>query len=105
MRVVDSDSSRAAAVDMPESKRKDSAQPRAGGYVFISPCRDEAQFARDTGSLATVYGWMKSALTCQPRYGDERFREFLHRYQSRVLRVGKKRALEEIYNRPSEFKG
>lgn len=55
------------------------------------------------GSLATVWGWMKSALTRQPRYTDAKFREFIRRYQSRVLRVGKKRALAETHGRPIGF--
>jgi poly-beta-1,6-N-acetyl-D-glucosamine synthase len=49
------------------------------------------------GSLAMLWGWIKSALQGAPRYEDAAFREFLRRYQWRALLVGKKRALEEIY--------
>jgi poly-beta-1,6-N-acetyl-D-glucosamine synthase len=48
------------------------------------------------GSLAMLWGWVKSALQGRPRYEDAKFREFLRRYQWRVLLVGKKRAIEEI---------
>jgi poly-beta-1,6-N-acetyl-D-glucosamine synthase len=49
------------------------------------------------GSLAMLWGWVKSALAGKPRYEDAEFRKFLRRYQWRVLCVGKKRAIEEIY--------
>jgi len=49
------------------------------------------------GSLAMLWGWIKSALGGKPRYEDAAFRTFLRRYQWRVLWVGKKRATEEIY--------
>jgi len=49
------------------------------------------------GSLAMLWGWVKSAIAREPRYDDPEFRKFLRRYQWRVLLVGKKRALEEIH--------
>jgi hypothetical protein len=49
------------------------------------------------GSAAMLWGWVKSALERKPRYYDPEFREFLRRYQRRVLFVGKKRAIEEIH--------
>jgi len=49
------------------------------------------------GSLAMLWGWIKSALQGKPRYEHAEFRNFLHRYQLRALRVGKKRAIEEIH--------
>jgi biofilm PGA synthesis N-glycosyltransferase PgaC len=49
------------------------------------------------GSVAMLWGWVKSALDRKPRYHDAEFREFLRRYQRRVLLVGKKRAIEEIH--------
>ena len=49
------------------------------------------------GSLAMLWGWVKSALQRKPRYEDAEFRQFLHRYQMRALVVGKKRAIEEIH--------
>jgi poly-beta-1,6-N-acetyl-D-glucosamine synthase len=48
------------------------------------------------GALAMLWGWLRSALAHQPRYGDAEFRRFLRRYQRRALLRGKKRALEEI---------
>jgi hypothetical protein len=49
------------------------------------------------GSLAMLWGWIKSALQGKPRYEDAEFRRFLRRYQWRALLAGKKRALDEIY--------
>ena len=48
------------------------------------------------GSLAMVWGWLRSALQGKPRYGDEAFRSFVRRYQWRALLVGKKRATSEF---------
>lgn len=49
------------------------------------------------GSLATLWGWIKSVLQRKPRYEDPEFRKFLRRYQMRSLVVGKKRAIDEIH--------
>lgn len=49
------------------------------------------------GSLAMLWGWLKSALLRKPRYNDLEFRRFLRRYQLRALLIGKKRAIEEIH--------
>ena len=48
------------------------------------------------GSMAMLWGWIKSALQRKPRYTDLEFRAFLRRYQWRSLLVGKKRAVEEL---------
>jgi len=48
------------------------------------------------GSLAMLWGWIKSALRREPRYGEPGFRRFLRSYQWRALRVGKKRAIAEL---------
>jgi biofilm PGA synthesis N-glycosyltransferase PgaC len=48
------------------------------------------------GSLAIMWGWIKSAAERKPRYNNLEFRRFLHRYQVRVLLVGKRRAVAEI---------
>ena len=48
------------------------------------------------GSLATLWGWLKSWLQGKPRYDDRQFRNFLHEYQRKVLVLGKRRALAEI---------
>ena len=49
------------------------------------------------GSLAVLWGWIKSALQRKPRYEDVAFRKFLRRFQWRALLLGKKRAIDEIY--------
>src|SRR5215472_6340763 len=49
------------------------------------------------GSLAMLWGWLKSALKRAPRYEDKEFRRFLRRYQWRALWVGKERALKTIH--------
>jgi hypothetical protein len=43
-----------------------------------------------------MWGWIKSAAERKPRYNNLEFRRFLHRYQARVLLVGKRRAVAEI---------
>lgn len=49
------------------------------------------------GSLAMLWGWLKSAIQRKRRYEDQVFRTFLRRYQWLVLTLGKKRAVEEIH--------
>jgi poly-beta-1,6-N-acetyl-D-glucosamine synthase len=48
------------------------------------------------GSVAMIWGWLKSAIKRNPRYNDLDFRRFLRKYQMRALIVGKKRATAEI---------
>jgi hypothetical protein len=48
------------------------------------------------GSLAMLWGWLRSALQGKARYNDPAFRAFLRRYQWRALLVGKHKAIEEI---------
>lgn len=48
------------------------------------------------GSLAMLWGWIKSALQRRPRYEEPGFRAFLRHYQWRALLVGKRRAVEEV---------
>ena len=52
------------------------------------------------GSLAMLWGWLKSAAKRLPRYEEPGFRAFLRRYQRRALLVGKKRAVEEVTSKP-----
>lgn len=49
------------------------------------------------GSLAMLWGYVKSVLQGKPRYEDAAFRRFLRRYQWRALWLGKKRAIEEFH--------
>lgn len=46
------------------------------------------------GSLAMLWGWLRSALLRLPRYEDPQFRAYLRRYQWLALRHGKRRAAE-----------
>lgn len=48
------------------------------------------------GSVAMLWGWLKSALQRKPRYEEPGFRTFLRHYQWRALVVGKARAVEEV---------
>ena len=47
------------------------------------------------GALATLWGWLRSALQRKPRLDDAEFRSALGAYHRRVLLVGKRRALDE----------
>lgn len=51
------------------------------------------------GSLAMVWGWLRSRLRGEARFDDPEFRLFLRRYQWRALMVGKRRAITEIQER------
>jgi poly-beta-1,6-N-acetyl-D-glucosamine synthase len=48
------------------------------------------------GSLAMLWGWLKSALQRKPRFPDPEFRRFLRSYHLRVLLAGKRRAVAQI---------
>ena len=50
-----------------------------------------------SGSVAMLWGWVKSAIQRKPRYENAEFRKFLRRYQLRALVVGKRQAIEEIH--------
>lgn len=54
------------------------------------------------GSLAVVWGWLKSALQKKPRYGDREFRRFLRRYQWKILFRGKAAVLREMEAQAAE---
>ncbi len=68
-------------------------------YMFASAVFRIADKPAVIGSGAMLWGWIKSALQRQPRYGDEVFRRFLRQYQWRSLLVGKRRATAEIDQR------
>lgn len=57
------------------------------------------------GSLAIMWGWIKSAAERKPRYENLEFRRFLRRYQMRALLVGKRRAVAEITMAPGAQSG
>jgi poly-beta-1,6-N-acetyl-D-glucosamine synthase len=48
------------------------------------------------GSVAMIWGWLKSALQRKPRYDNQEFRKFIRRYQLNVLLFGKDRALQKL---------
>jgi poly-beta-1,6-N-acetyl-D-glucosamine synthase len=48
------------------------------------------------GSVAIMWGWLKSALQRKKRYDDPKFTKFLRRYQWRILLLGKERVLAEM---------
>ncbi len=48
------------------------------------------------GSIAMIWGYVKSALNHKPRYDDLEFRRYLRRYQWMCLLRGKKRATNRI---------
>ena len=66
-------------------------------YMAVSAASRLNQKPYVLGSLAMLWGWVKSALQRKPRYEDAAFRKFLRRYQWRVLLVGKRRATEELH--------
>lgn len=69
------------------------------GFLFIlaSAVNHITEKPYILGSLAMLWGWIKSALQNKPRYEDRQFREFLARYQRRALLKGKQAAIEEIH--------
>jgi hypothetical protein len=48
------------------------------------------------GSIANLWGYFKSMLAQNPRYGDAGFRRFLRQYQWACLLHGKAEATEQI---------
>jgi poly-beta-1,6-N-acetyl-D-glucosamine synthase len=48
------------------------------------------------GSVASIWGFLSSALKGVPRYNDPEFRKFLRKYQYACLRLGKRRATQLI---------
>jgi len=66
-------------------------------YMFASAIYRINQKPYVLGSLAMLWGWLRSALRAKPRYEDPAFRKFLRRYQWRTLLLGKTRATEELY--------
>jgi biofilm PGA synthesis N-glycosyltransferase PgaC len=67
-------------------------------FMAVSAISRISQQPYVLGSLAMLWGWVKSALAGAARYEDAEFRRYLRRYHRRVLLVGKRRALEEIYS-------
>ncbi len=68
-------------------------------YILASVLSRLHQKPYVLGQLTILWGWIHSALLRKPRYPNEEFRRFLHRYQMRALVVGKRRAIAEIDRR------
>lgn len=65
-------------------------------YMFASALSRVNQRPYLIGSMAMLWGWLRSAIARVPRYEDPEFRSFLRRYHRRVLLVGKRRAVDEL---------
>jgi biofilm PGA synthesis N-glycosyltransferase PgaC len=65
-------------------------------YLAASALSRANQKPYVVGSLAIMWGWIKSAALRKPRYENSDFRRFLRRYQMRALLVGKRRAIAEL---------
>jgi glycosyltransferase involved in cell wall biosynthesis len=65
-------------------------------YIAVSALTRLNQRPYVLGSLAIIWGWLRSAWQQQARYANPEFRRFLRHYQWRALLVGKKRAVAEI---------
>jgi glycosyltransferase involved in cell wall biosynthesis len=61
-------------------------------YMLASALYRLTRPPRVVGGLAMLYGYVRSMLAREPRYGDAEFRAFLRRYQRRCLLMGKARA-------------
>lgn len=66
------------------------------GYLALSALSRVGERPFVVGSAAMVWGWIRSALRKQPRYGDVEFRKFLRRYQRLAVVNGKQRAAEQV---------
>ena len=65
-------------------------------YLAISAISRINQRPYLLGSLAIMWGWIRSAALRKPRYDNLPFRRFLRRYQWRALLIGKRRAIAEL---------
>ncbi len=65
-------------------------------YMVASCVRNLARPPFLAGSLAMLWGYVRSALTAKDRYDDLEFRRFLRRYQWRCLFRGKTRATQKL---------
>ncbi len=65
-------------------------------FIFASALSRVNEKPYILGSMAMLWGWLKSALLRNEQYGDKDFRKFLRKYQWRVLMVGKTKAIDEI---------
>lgn len=54
------------------------------------------------GGGMMLYGYLKAMVTGQDRYGDEKFRQFLHSYQWQCLTKGKATATQQLNEKQAE---
>ena len=65
-------------------------------YMFASCTLRLFHPPKFVGSVAMLWGWIRSFVRRAPRYPDPKFRAFLRHYQWKCLRVGKRRATAAI---------
>jgi len=70
-------------------------------YMLASSVFRMTQRPYVVGGIGMLWGWLRSAVRRDPRYGDLEFRRFLRRYHRRALLVGKRRALRDISSQPA----
>jgi hypothetical protein len=68
-------------------------------YLAVSACSRVFHPPFILGSLAIIWGYVKSSVAFAPRYADPEFRRFLRGYQRQCLLWGKKRATEGVNQR------
>jgi len=72
-------------------------------YMLASAAYRMTRPPRVVGGLAMLYGYFKSMVQRNPRYGDPEFRRFLRRYQWACLLRGKARATARLNERQRQF--
>jgi biofilm PGA synthesis N-glycosyltransferase PgaC len=72
-------------------------------YMLASAAYRMTRPPRVVGGLAMLYGYFKSMVRRNPRYGDPEFRRFLRRYQWACLLQGKARATARLNERQRQF--
>lgn len=72
-------------------------------WIFVTAIYRLTEKPYLIGSLAILFGWLKSRILNLPRYQEEGFRGFLRKYHRRSLLVGKKKAVAEIDGRNQEI--
>ena len=65
-------------------------------YMFASSVYRMARPPYVLGGVGMFWGWLRSAIRREPRYGDVEFRRFLRRWQWSALLKGKTRALRDL---------
>jgi glycosyltransferase involved in cell wall biosynthesis len=72
-------------------------------YMLASAAYRMTRPPRLVGGLAMLYGYFKSMVQRNPRYGDPEFRQFLRRYQWACLLRGKTVATARLNERQRKF--